>query len=176
MEREDLLLPINTLNIEKKSEKTITNEPVSKVEEELLKPNPNVYENTEQTGFVQSEATTLQNSQPPTQRINVQGGRSSSLMEANEVVFEKEKEKMENIVRKIDEFGIKHFGHNFHNQINQHTQDSMKILTDPNLPKVEDYSNSEKLVLSVSSDKSLNYSNLKEDFKAFSGALENENN
>jgi hypothetical protein len=55
-------------------------------------------------------------------------------------LFEQEQRKLANLESKTNEFGLKHFGNEFHNKINQNTQESMRILTDPSIPRVANLS------------------------------------
>ena len=66
-----------------------------------------------------------------------------------------EKTKKIQFMQKIDEFGFKHFGADFHTKINQNTSESIKMMMDPNMPKINDYSVPQKKILSVKIKKNI---------------------
>jgi hypothetical protein len=63
--------------------------------------------------------------------------------------MELEEKKLNEFTMKVNQFGVKNFGAEFHNKINQNTKASMALLTDPDLPRMKEYTPKETIVLNV---------------------------
>ena len=78
-----------------------------------------------------------------------------NLIKANQILLEREEQKLAQLTYKINQFGVKHYGSKFQGEINKNTKASMEIMLDPNIPKMKEFTMNEKIVMNVSQSQKL---------------------
>jgi hypothetical protein len=64
--------------------------------------------------------------------------------------LEREEQKLAQLSYKINQFGVKHYGSKFQEEMNKNTKSSTQMIIDPNIPKAREFTNNEKMVMNVS--------------------------